>query len=66
MPILPIFLSWYQMRKYLDLVFSLTLHFVLFAQNLQSQQNCANTELMCFDLHVSSAFKAKVITWVLK
>lgn len=49
------------MRKYLDLVFSLTLYFVLFAQNLQNQQNCANTELTCFDLNVSSLFKDKVI-----
>lgn len=54
------------MRRYLDLVLSLTLNFVLFAQNLQSQPNSANTDFMCLDLNVSSVFKNKVILRVLK
>lgn len=44
------------MRSYLDLVFSLTV-FVLLAQNLQSQQNFASTELMYSDCNMPFVFK---------
>ena len=44
------------MRKYLYLVCSLTPHFCTICQ-----QNDANTELICFDLNVSSVFKDKMI-----